>query len=102
VRSLCELGISYASDGTESATIFSNCWTPGRAFFKSEGRRRYSATPSGLLASRRVTARSGELAGVFEYPAVYAAIARFEKRLKIDRALQKKIKKAVKELNIEI
>jgi hypothetical protein len=49
-----------------------------------------------------VTARSGELAGVFEYPAVYAAIARFEKRLKIDRALQKKIKKAVKELNIEI
>jgi hypothetical protein len=32
----------------------------------------------------------GELAGRFEYPIVYAAIARFEKRLKIDRALQHK------------
>jgi hypothetical protein len=44
----------------------------------------------------------GELAGGFEYPAVNAAIARFEKRLKIDRELQEKIKKAAKELNIEI
>jgi hypothetical protein len=44
----------------------------------------------------------GELAGGFEYPAVNAAIARFEKHLKIDRALQKKIKKVAKELNIEI
>ena len=34
-----------------------------------------------------------QLAGGFEYPAVNRAIARFEKRLKIDRELQKKIKK---------
>jgi len=40
----------------------------------------------------------GELAGGFEYP----AIARFEKRLKIDRELQNKIKKVAKKLNIEI
>ena len=39
-----------------------------------------------------------QFAGGFEYPAVNAAIARFEKRLKIDRELQKKIKKAAKEL----
>ena len=38
----------------------------------------------------------GELASGFEYPAVHAAIARFEKRLKIDRELQKKIKKEVR------
>jgi hypothetical protein len=44
----------------------------------------------------------GELAGGFEYPAVNAAIARFEKRLKIDRKLQRKMKKVAKELNIEI
>ena len=44
----------------------------------------------------------GELAGGFEYPAVNAAIGRFEKRLKIDRELQQKIKKVAKELNIEI
>jgi hypothetical protein len=44
----------------------------------------------------------GELAGGFEYPAVNAAIARFEKRLKIDRELHQKIKKVAKELNIEI
>jgi putative transposase len=44
----------------------------------------------------------GELAGDFEYPAVNAAIGRFEKRLKIDRELQKKIKRVAKELNIEI
>jgi hypothetical protein len=31
-----------------------------------------------------------ELAGGLEYPAVNAAIARFERRLKIDRDLQKK------------
>jgi len=30
----------------------------------------------------------GELAGGFEYPAVNAAIARFKKRLKIDRELR--------------
>jgi hypothetical protein len=34
----------------------------------------------------------GELAGGFEYPAVNAAIAGFEKPLKIDRELQQKIK----------
>jgi AmiR/NasT family two-component response regulator len=44
----------------------------------------------------------GGLAGGFKYPAVNAAIARFEKRLKIDRELRKKIKKVAKELNIEI
>jgi hypothetical protein len=44
----------------------------------------------------------GELAGGFEYPAVNAAIARFEKRLKIDRELQKKIKRVAKNLKIEI
>jgi len=44
----------------------------------------------------------GQLAGGFEYPAVNAAIARFEKRLKIDRELQKKIKKVAKESNIEV
>ena len=32
----------------------------------------------------------GELARDFEYPAVNAAITRFERRLKIDRDLQKK------------
>jgi len=44
----------------------------------------------------------GELAGGFEYPAVNASIARFEQRLKIDRELQKTIKRVAKELNIEI
>jgi hypothetical protein len=44
----------------------------------------------------------GEFAGGLEYPVVNAAIARFEKRLKIVRELQKKIKKVAKELNIEI
>jgi len=38
----------------------------------------------------------GDLAGGLEYPAVNAAIARFEKRLKIDLELLKKIKKVVK------
>ena len=58
------------------------------------------------LASGRDTGlrlkEMGELAGGFEYPAVNAAIARFEKRLKIDRELQQKIKKVAKESNIEI
>jgi hypothetical protein len=40
--------------------------------------------------------------GGFEYPAVNAAIARVEKRLKIDRELQTNIKKVAKDLNIEI
>jgi hypothetical protein len=44
----------------------------------------------------------GELAGGFEYPAVNAAIARFERRLKVDRDLQKKFKKVVKQLKFEI
>jgi hypothetical protein len=44
----------------------------------------------------------GELAGGFEYPAVNAAISRFERRLKIDRDLQKKLKKIAKKLKIEI
>jgi hypothetical protein len=41
-------------------------------------------------------------AGGFQYPAVNAAIARFERRLKIDRDLQKKLKKIAKQLKIEI
>jgi len=44
----------------------------------------------------------GELAGGFEYPAVNASIAKFEQRLKIDRELQKTIKRVAKEWNIEI
>ena len=45
----------------------------------------------------------GELAGGLEYPAVHTAIARFQKRLKIDRELQQqKIKKVAKTLRIEI
>jgi REP-associated tyrosine transposase len=44
----------------------------------------------------------GELAGGVEYPAVNAAIARLEKRLKIDRDLQKKLKKVAAKLKIEI
>jgi len=44
----------------------------------------------------------GQLDGGFEYPAVNAANARFEKRLKIDREFQQKIKKVAKELNIEM
>jgi hypothetical protein len=43
----------------------------------------------------------GELAGGLEYPAVHAAIARFQKRLKIDRELQQKLKKVAKTLRIE-
>jgi hypothetical protein len=42
------------------------------------------------------------LACGFEYPAVNAAIARFEKRLKTDRDLQKNFKKIAKKLKIEI
>ena len=44
----------------------------------------------------------GELAGGVAYPAVGAAIARFEKRLKIDRELQKKLKKVAKGLQIDL
>jgi putative transposase len=44
----------------------------------------------------------GELAGGFEYPAVNAAIARFERRLKSDRDLQKKFKQVANKLKIEI
>ena len=40
----------------------------------------------------------GELAGGLKYPAFHAAIARFQKRLKIDREL----KKVAKTLRIEI
>jgi hypothetical protein len=40
----------------------------------------------------------GELAGGVEYPAVNAAITRFERRLKIDPDLQKKLKKIAKTL----
>jgi putative transposase len=44
----------------------------------------------------------GELGGGLNYPAVNAAIVRFEKRLKIDQELRKKLKKAAKTLRIEI
>jgi putative transposase len=44
----------------------------------------------------------GELAGGVEYPAVNAAIARFERRLKSDRDLQRKLKRAARKLKIEI
>jgi hypothetical protein len=44
----------------------------------------------------------GELVGGLEYPAVHAAIARFQKRLKIDRELQQKLKRVAKTLRIEI
>jgi hypothetical protein len=44
----------------------------------------------------------GELAGGLEYPAVYPAIAGFQKRLRIDRDLQQKLKKVAKRLRIEI
>jgi len=37
-----------------------------------------------------------ELACGFEYPSVNAAVARFKKRLKIDRELRQKIKKVAK------
>jgi hypothetical protein len=43
----------------------------------------------------------GERVGGLAYPAVHAAIPRFQKRLKIDRDLQQKIKKAARELNID-
>ena len=44
----------------------------------------------------------GELAGGLAYPAVNASIARIEKRLKIDRELQKKLKRVAQILKIEI
>jgi putative transposase len=44
----------------------------------------------------------GELAGGLEYPAVNAAIARIEKRSKIDQELQKKLKRVGQILRIEI
>jgi hypothetical protein len=43
-----------------------------------------------------------ELAGGVEYPAVNAAIARVERRLKSDRELQKKFNKVATKLKIEI
>jgi REP element-mobilizing transposase RayT len=44
----------------------------------------------------------GDLVGGVEYPAVSVAITRFEKRLKIDRDLQKKLNQVAKLLKIEI
>jgi putative transposase len=44
----------------------------------------------------------GQLGGGVEYPAVGAAIARTEKRLKTDRELQKRLKQVTKMLNIEM
>ena len=65
-----------------------------------------SALPAAFFLGQRYAGlrlkEMGELAGGFEYPAVNAAIARFEKRLKIDRELHQKIKKVAKKLNIEI
>jgi len=47
-----------------------------------------------LVLKREMMARS--------HLGMNAAIARFEKRLKIDRHVQKKLKKVAKTLNIEI
>jgi hypothetical protein len=64
--------------------------------------------PAGSFLSRaeirRITIErnGGKLAGGLEYPAVHTAIARFQKRLKIDRELQQKLKKVAKTLRIEI
>ena len=44
----------------------------------------------------------GELAGGLENSAVNTATARMEKRLKIDRELQKKLKRVVQTLRIGI
>lgn len=44
----------------------------------------------------------GRHMGEVEYPAVSVAIARFEKRLKTDRSLQKRLKQVIKLLNVEI
>ena len=40
------------------------------------------------MPSEPIRGEIGELAGGLEYPAVHAAIARFQKRLKTDRELQ--------------
>jgi putative transposase len=64
------------------------------------------ALPAALFLGQRYAGlrlrELGELAGGLEYPAVNAAIARFEKRLKIDRELQQKLKRVAKTLKIEI
>jgi hypothetical protein len=44
----------------------------------------------------------GRHVGEVEYPAVSLAIARFEKRLKTDRSLEKRLKQVIKLLNVEI
>jgi hypothetical protein len=59
---------------------------------------RHSIATAGVRRLREM----GEFAGGLEYPAVHAAIARFQKRLKIDRELQQKLKKVAKTLRIEI
>jgi hypothetical protein len=44
----------------------------------------------------------GDLGGGIEYPAVSIAITRIGKRLKIDRGLQKKLKRVAQLLKVEI
>jgi hypothetical protein len=44
----------------------------------------------------------GRHVGEVEYPAVSIAIARFEKRLKTDRSLEKRLKQVIKLLNVEM
>ena len=44
----------------------------------------------------------GRHVGEVEYPAVSLAIARFEKRLKTDRSLEKRLKQVIKLLNVEM
>jgi hypothetical protein len=46
-------------------------------------------------------AELGEAAGGVAYPAVSAAIKRFEKRLQVDRNLEKKVKAMRKMLKIQ-
>jgi hypothetical protein len=44
----------------------------------------------------------GRYVGEVQYPAVSIAIARFEKRLKTDRSLEKRLKQGIKLLNVEM
>ena len=44
----------------------------------------------------------GRYVGEVQYPAVSLAIARFEKRLKTDRSLEKGLKQVIKLLNVEM
>jgi putative transposase len=76
---------------------------PWDALARSRGN---GALPAAFFLGQRYAGlrlkEMGELAGGFEYPAVHAAIARFERRLNSDRDLQKKFTKIARKLKIEI